>query len=617
MGGKNKKGHKGGEQPFAGDAGDDQQQQQNDRDERPAATADPGQTPMVPMVPSDAPAESTSNGTGERSGAAAAAGSEFNRPTESASPSNQRASDERTPARPPPQSSEASSSAARGGGSRIQNYGSISETPAPRGQANAPPPTPATAYKGPRESEEGAGGRAPAAKTTVMRHHSGVIVDRDASSQLLSKSGFSGGSSGKGDDNDSEGDYRLTTMIKHVFLDKYLMKLLMLAAPVALFGQGYVSNDIVFFASFLGLIPFAALLGDFTEDLALRSNDVVGALFNVTFGNATELIISIMALRAGMIDVIKLSLIGSVLGNMLLVLGTAFLLGGLKYKDMTFNSDAVNTYAPLLMLSMMGFVIPSAYWASTSPNEFHSGRHGVDVILAVSRQIAVVMAISYIGYLFFQLRTHKHLFDAHGTPQIANPLSPTSAEREEMEEAEEEEEEEEETPNFTFMFALIGLAVASIIISFLSDCLVDTLTDAAEAWNLPKQFIGIILVPIVGNAAEHASAIFMAARNKLDISVGVALGSSIQIAMFVMPVLVIIGWIVGVPLDMDFHPFLTITTTLAVIVVQNITSDGKTNWLEGLLLICAYVMIALMFWNGSVKMEELQMTPQTGKNGKA
>ena len=540
-----------------------------------AATAD---TEVVPLV--------ANNGTGDEP-----AGT-----PETRTPPSERRTTPRSGQRTPRDSS-----------ARRNDYGATTEvTPTPArdpGQSQAPPPTPATNFKQRNTSDDAS--PAQTSKTTAptsMNHSTGVIVSRD------------GGDGAPSPHSGGEMDYSLRTQVRKMFMEKWQLKVLLVTVPIAIFGQGHVSSDVLFFMSFFGLIPLAGLLGDFTEDLALRSNDVIGALINVTFGNATELIISIMALRAGMLDVIKLSLIGSVLGNMLLVLGTAFIVGGMKFRDMTFNSDAVNTYSPLLMLSILSFVIPSAYWASTvkvnpsAENMAMGGGHGhsahkqvsqhdSDTILAVSRQLAVVMCFAYACYLYFQLVTHKHLFDGKPGAADAAVVKPELGASDE-----EEEEDEEEVPQFTFTVGLVGLGVVSILISMLSDILVDTLSEAAEAWNLPQQFIGIILVPIVGNAAEHASAIFMAARNKLDISVGVALGSSIQIAMFVMPVLVVCGWIMGVPLNMDFHPFLTVTTAISVLVVENITSDGKTNWLEGVMLICAYVMVALMFWNGSVNL---------------
>ena len=386
----------------------------------------------------------------------------------------------------------------------------------------------------------------------------------------------------------------LRAEFKKVFLEKKALKVLLVGVPIAMLANTlHLSNGVAFLAAFLGLVPLAALLGDFTEDLAKRSNDVIGALINVTFGNATELIISIVALRHGMLDVIKLSLIGSVLGNMLLVLGTAFMYAGSKHKDLTFNSDAVNTYGPLLLLSMLSFAIPAIYTQVHMNDAARRGTGTPDTVLRISRELAVVMCVTYVAYLVFQLVTHRHLFEEDKAAQQLYV---------EGEQGEgEEDDEDDEDPEFSWNFGFAGLAVASVLIAYLSDILVGTLQEAAEQWSVPKQFIGIILVPIVGNAAEHASAIVMAGRNKLDIAVGVALGSSIQIAMFVMPVLVVVGWIFGAPLDLNFHPFLTGTTVLSVLVATNAVQDGKTNWLEGWMLLACYIMIAIVFLHGTIE----------------
>lgn len=399
-----------------------------------------------------------------------------------------------------------------------------------------------------------------------------------------------------------EKEYSLQKQIKQVFLSSWQLKLLLAAVPVSLFsGTLALSQSVTFLASFFGLIPLAALLGDFTEDIALRSNDVIGALINVTFGNATELVISIMALRAGLFELIKLSLIGSILGNMLLVLGSAFVIGGMKHKVLRYNSSAANTYNPLLMLSVMSFVIPSGF-SVMQEKELRQVQ-----TLHASRQIAAVTAIVYAAYLFFQLFTHKAIFDAeHSDDDRDSAVEMKVKKREDGDEEEsggvvgiDDDEDGEEGPMYTLAFALGGLALVSIILSVLSDNLVTSLEPAAQAWNCPPQFISIILVPIVGNAAEHASALLMAAKNKVDISIGVAIGSSIQIALFVMPVLVLAGWAFNVPLDMNFHAFPTSLLFISVLVTNTVTADGKSNWLEGLMLIAAYIMIAITFLNGS------------------
>lgn len=425
----------------------------------------------------------------------------------------------------------------------------------------------------------------------------------------------------------SEASPSLAGQLRAIFMTPLPLKVLLLAVPVAIFaGRFELGDTVIFSACFLGLIPLAALLGDFTEDLALRSNDVVGALINVTFGNATELIISICALRAGMYQLIKLSLIGSIMGNMLLVLGSAFVVGGLRRKSLEFNCNAVNTYGPLLLLSMMSFVIPSAYSTGVL-NSPAATREETHVVLSVSRQLAVIMCLTYVAYLVFQLVTHKEMFDGsaetedgekpvslalnHSFVRFANygaaggdgttpRRSPSAAALPAATSHGGDDDDEAEEPQFSLAVALGGMLVVSVLISILSDTLVDSLKGAAAAMSLPDEFIGIILVPIVGNAAEHASSIVMAAKGKMDIAVGVALGSSIQIGMFVMPVLVVVAWIINLPLDMNFHPYIVAVLLVSVLVANNITSDGKSNWLEGAMLIAAYLMIAIIFINGSV-----------------
>ena len=418
---------------------------------------------------------------------------------------------------------------------------------------------------------------------------------------------------------EAEGEYTLVGQLKECATSFWQIKLLLVFVPLCFLGKaGSYGDGFLFLTSFLGLIPLAGLLGDFTEDICKRSNDVVGALINVTFGNATELIISIMALRAGLLELIKFALIGSVLGNMLLVMGSAFLLGGLRRQTLRFNSDAANTYIPLLMLSVMSFVIPSGYAAlaehtatvetpinkagkkiaaalspsdSTSPTA--SSPTLAETTLLASREIALVAAMIYVAYLFFQLYTHKSVFDDNKSDADDDSAKGDAADA---------DDDDDDTPVFSLHFAVGGLAIVSVVISFLSEVLVDSVSGAATDYNIPHQFIGLILVPIVGNAAEHASAIIMAQKGRTDVAIGVALGSSIQIALFVMPVLVLGGWVMDIPLDMNFHPFPTILLFVSVMVASQTTADGKTNWLEGLMLLGAYAMVAITFFHGNISM---------------
>lgn len=397
-------------------------------------------------------------------------------------------------------------------------------------------------------------------------------------------------------DEAEEKEYTLVGQYRTALLTLWQIKLLLVFAPLAIIGKlSGAADGPLFFFSFLALIPLAALLGDFTEDICKRSNEVVGALINVTFGNATELIISFVALKAGMFQLIKSALIGSILGNMLLVLGTGLFLGGLRRKILSFSQAATNTYTPLLMMAVMSFLIPSGYGlttAKTTPAEAEVARLSV---LAVSRQIALVTAFVYVAYLWFQLVTHKEVFDDEAAGAVVTPT-------EELESGTpaDDEDEEDDTPEFTLMFAVTGLAAVSILISYISDVLVDSVEGAAKEYSIPDQFIGLILVPIVGNAAEHATAVIMARKGRLDVAIGVALGSSIQIALFVMPVLVLLGWVIGVPLDMNFHPFPTAVLMICTMVACQVVGDGKSNWLEGVMLIGAYVMVSITVFQGNI-----------------
>jgi Ca2+:H+ antiporter len=365
------------------------------------------------------------------------------------------------------------------------------------------------------------------------------------------------------------------------------LKLLTVFVPITLIARlGGMNSGLQFAAAFLSLIPLAGMLGDFTEDVVKRSNEVIGALINVTFGNATELIISFFALKAGQLELIKFSLVGSILGNMLLVLGTALLVGGLRFPILNFSSDATNTYIPLLSLSVVSFIIPSGFSImEKSYSTLSVPSADVEaVMLSVSRQVAIVTSAVYLCYLWFQLVTHKTMFDSNADAHDGD------------------REEEEDAPEFTLAFSLWGLAIVSLLISYCSDVLVDTVDSAAQYFHLPHAFIGIILVPIIGNAAEHATAIIMASRNRMDVAVGVAMGSSIQIALFVMPLLVIAGWIVNVPLDMYFHPFPTALLFGCVLVTGQVVGDGKSNWLEGVMLVATYFMMGVTFLHGDISM---------------
>ena len=367
-----------------------------------------------------------------------------------------------------------------------------------------------------------------------------------------------------------------------------------------IFGFGKWSDSMTFLTSFLALIPLAAALGDLTEDIAKRTNDATAALINVTFGNATELIISLVALKYGQYDIIKFSLIGSIIGNMLLVLGTAFMLAGLKNPSLTFNAPATNSYLSTLILSCLCFLAPTAFSTidAAAANPIYS--------LRLSREVSILMVVVYAAYLYFQQKTHRHLFDEQPACAVESPKkAATATDSDERPEgsaavpapAAEEEEDDDEEPEYSMFFAIAATAVVALIISLLSDFLVDSIEGAAEGLHLSKHFIGLVLVPIVGNVAEHASAIMMALKMKLDIAIGVALGSSVQIGMFVMPVICIAGIPFDRDLDLRFSVFTTTTLFVTVLLTFAVSNAGSATWLSGLKLIVAYMILCLAFFH--------------------
>ncbi|OWM85929.1 vacuolar cation/proton exchanger 5-like isoform X2 [Punica granatum] len=365
-----------------------------------------------------------------------------------------------------------------------------------------------------------------------------------------------------------------------VFSNK--LNLLMPFGPVAILVHILTSNQgLVFFFSLLGITPLAERLGYATEQLAFYTGATVGGLLNATFGNATELIISIHALRGGMIRVVQQSLLGSILSNMLLVLGCAFFCGGFVFikKEQVFNKSTAVVNSGLLLMAVMGLLFPAVLHYTHS--EVHFGKSE----LALSRFSSCIMLIAYGAYLYYQLKTQVHQYvplNEEGSP------SPSG----ESQNADDNDEE----PEISKWEAIIWLAVMTAWISFLSEYLVDAIDGASKAWHIPIAFISVILLPIVGNAAEHASAIMFAMKDKLDISLGVAIGSSTQIAMFGIPFCVVFGWIIGCPMDLNFHLFETAVLFITVIVVAFLLQEGTSNYFKGLMLILCYLIVAASFF---------------------
>ncbi|KAK4727908.1 hypothetical protein R3W88_032825 [Solanum pinnatisectum] len=326
-----------------------------------------------------------------------------------------------------------------------------------------------------------------------------------------------------------------------------------------------------FILSLLGIIPLAERLGWATEQLAFFTGPTVGGLLNATFGNATELIISMYALKSGMICVVQQSLLGSILSNTLLVLGCAFFGGGIVHsnKEQLFDKGTAGMNSGLLLMAVMCLLFPAVL--NVTHTEVHFGKSE----LALSRFSSCIMLIAYGAYLFFQLTNQKNLY------------MPMTEEEDHIDGS----AIDEETPEISKWWSMLWLSVMTLWIAVLSEYL-----GASAAMNIPVAFIGVIVLPIVGNAAEHAGAVMFAYKDKLDISLGVAIGSSTQTAMFGIPFCVVVGWIIGSPMNLDFQMFETATLFMTVLVVAFMLQDGTSNYFKGLMLLFCYLIVAASFF---------------------
>ncbi|XP_051152991.1 vacuolar cation/proton exchanger 3-like [Andrographis paniculata] len=332
----------------------------------------------------------------------------------------------------------------------------------------------------------------------------------------------------------------------------------------------------VFFFSLLGITPLAERLGYATEQLAWYTGPTVGGLLNATFGNATEMIISMYALKNNMIPVVKQSLLGSILSNMLLVLGCAFFCGGVVHrrKVQYFNKATALVNSGLLLMAVMGLLFPAVLHFT------HTEVHKNQSEIALSRVSSCIMLVAYASYLFFQLKSQQNLY-SHLDEATDNSTDDC---------------DEEEVPEINQWEAIAWLAIITLWISILSGYLVDAIQGASDSMKMPVAFISVILLPIVGNAAEHASAIMFAMKDKLDITLGVAIGSSTQISMFLIPFCVIVGWIMGKPMDLNFQLFETATLFITVLVVAFMLQEGQSNYFKGLMLTLCYLIVAASFF---------------------
>jgi Ca2+:H+ antiporter len=332
----------------------------------------------------------------------------------------------------------------------------------------------------------------------------------------------------------------------------------------------------ILITSCLGIVPLAALMGKSTEYLAEHVGPGLGGLLNATFGNACELIIAFAALRAGLVDVVKASITGSIIGNILLVLGGSMLAGGMRYETQKFNRTAATTSATLLALAAISLCVPAVFHLTAS----HTA-HQNETKLSLA--ISVVQFITYILSLIFSLKTHKALYGG--------------GEEAESDEAE-SDEDGEGGAGWGKIKSIIVLLVATVLVAILSECLVNAVEEAAKHMGLTQLFIGVVLVAIVGNAAEHSTAVMMALKNKMDLAINIALGSGAQIALFVAPLIVFASFAIGRPMDLCFTAVELLAVVVSVIILSFVATDGECNWLEGVQLLATYAILAAAFFFG-------------------
>jgi len=354
------------------------------------------------------------------------------------------------------------------------------------------------------------------------------------------------------------------------------MSWLLLFIPIAIGLEMWAPerHQLVFAAAGLAILPLAGWMGRATEQLASRLGEGVGGLLNATFGNAAELIISIAALRAGLHEVVKASLAGSIIGNVLLVLGAAMLAGGIRHPEQTFNAAAARSQATMLTLAAISLILPAAYHSALGSGAPATG--------SLSIWLSVVLLCVYALNLVFSLGTHAQLFAGAKAPEEAHGEVWSSGR------------------------AAAVLAVATAFIAWMSELLVGAIEPTAESLGLGEAFVGVFVVAILGNAAEHATAIRVAMRDRMDLSLTIAIGSSVQVALFVAPLLVLLSLVVGpAPMDLAFPGGLVLTVLLAVLVTSQVAGDGRSDWLKGVQLLAVYLILGLAFF----------FVPATGPHG--
>jgi Ca2+:H+ antiporter len=335
------------------------------------------------------------------------------------------------------------------------------------------------------------------------------------------------------------------------------------------------SSVLVFTTAALGVIPTAAVMGEATEAIASRTGPGIGGLLNVTFGNAPELIIAFFALVEGLQEVVKASIVGSIIGNILLVLGAAMVAGGFNREKQTFSRTAATAQSAMLLLALPALMLPAAFQlihGGGLPNVGEHRAHFGSDLEHLSLGVALVLLASYVAGLMFSLRTHRQVF---------NPYT----------------EDDEEEHRWSMRTAVIALAVAAVLVGLMSEILVGSISEASKDIGLSEFFVGVFVVAIVGNAAEHWVAVLVAMKDKMDLAVNIAIGSSAQIGLFVAPVLVLLSFVVGPePMALVFNGYELGALLFAILIANFLTQDGESNWFEGVQLLALYAVFGLVFY---------------------
>ncbi len=344
-----------------------------------------------------------------------------------------------------------------------------------------------------------------------------------------------------------------------------ILRYMLIFIPISIIAKFLnISDSIMFILACLSIIPLAGLIGECTEEISFYSGPKIGGFLNGTFGNATELIISFFALKEGFFDVVKSSISGSVIGNILLVVGASMLAGGLKYKTQKFNKKVSEVSSTMLLFSVLGLCIPALFTHTVNPKLLNTRYEGLSIF------VAIVMIIIYILSLFFSFSTHKDIYNNN-------------------------DEKQGGSSKWSLKKSIFLLILSTVLIAIESEFLVNGIEPITESLGWSQFFVGIIIIPIIGNAAEHTTAIVMARKNEMDVALEIAIGSSLQIILFVAPVLIFLS-LFFTPMSIVFNPFELIALIASVLIANRVSNDGESNWLEGIQLLAVYLIIAASFF---------------------